>query len=71
MDHENRLRELSDSIKCNNIHVIGVPEEEVRERGQRIYLRKLQLKISVIWGRKQTSRSRRHKEGSSKSTKAQ
>ena len=28
MDHENRLREISDSIKCNNIHIIGVPEEE-------------------------------------------
>ena len=28
MQNENRLRELSDSIKCNNIHIIGVPEEE-------------------------------------------
>ena len=28
MGHENRLRELSDSIKCNNIHIIGISEKE-------------------------------------------
>ena len=28
MEHENRFRELSDSIKYNNIHIIGVLEEE-------------------------------------------
>ena len=28
MQNENRLRELSDFIKHNNIHIIGVPEEE-------------------------------------------
>lgn len=28
LDHENKHRELSDSIKCNNIQIIGVPEEE-------------------------------------------
>ena len=28
LDHESRLRELSDSIKYNNILVTGVPEEE-------------------------------------------
>ena len=32
MQHENRLKELSDFIKCNNIHIIGVPEEE-KEKG--------------------------------------
>ena len=30
--HENRLGELGDSIKQNNIHIIGVPEEEEREK---------------------------------------
>jgi len=33
LDHECRLRELSDSIKRNNIHIIGVPEDEEREKG--------------------------------------
>ena len=32
MEHENRRSELSDAIKCNNIHVIGVPGEEEREK---------------------------------------
>ena len=33
MDHEYRLRELSDSIRHSNIHIIEVPEEEERGRG--------------------------------------
>ena len=31
--HENRLRKLSDSIKHNNIYVMGIPEEEETEKG--------------------------------------
>ena len=33
MQNENRLREVSDSIKHNNICIIGIPEEEEREKG--------------------------------------
>jgi len=33
MEHENKVRELSDSIKRNNVHIIGIPEEEEREKG--------------------------------------
>ena len=32
MQNENSLRELSDSLRCNNICIRGVPEEE-REKG--------------------------------------
>ena len=32
MQNENRLRKLSDSIKPNNICIIGIPEEE-RQKG--------------------------------------
>ena len=35
MQQENRLRELSDYIKYNSIHIIGIPEEE-KKRGQKI-----------------------------------
>ena len=28
LDHKERIRELSNSVKWNNIHIIGVPEEE-------------------------------------------
>ena len=32
MQHENRLRRLSESIKCNKISALGIPQEE-REKG--------------------------------------
>lgn len=31
--NENRLRELGDIIKINTIHIIGIPDEEWREKG--------------------------------------
>ena len=31
--NEDSLRDLCDNIKCKNIHIIGVPEGEERERG--------------------------------------
>ena len=31
--NEDSLRDLWDNIKCTNIHIIGVPEGEERERG--------------------------------------
>ena len=34
-----RIRELSDAIKRNNIHIIGIPEEEER-KGLKVYLNK-------------------------------
>ena len=33
LGYEGRVRELSDSIKWNNIRVIGIPEAEEQERG--------------------------------------
>ena len=37
--NEDSLRGLWDSIKCNNIHIIGVPEGEER-KDQRKYLKR-------------------------------
>ena len=40
--NEDRLRDLWDNIKSNNIGIIGVPEEEERERKDlRKYLKRL------------------------------
>ena len=67
MDHEGRRRELSDLLKYNNIHIIGIPEDEEKEK---VYLNKLQLKTFLIWGRTQTSKSKKHKELPVNSAKA-
>ena len=32
--HKGRFREFSDLLKCKDIHVIGVPEDEQREKGE-------------------------------------
>ena len=40
LDHEGRIRNLTDSMKPDNIHIIRVPEEEERKR-QKVYLSKL------------------------------
>ena len=32
-EHDFRIREISDSLKKNNISIIGVPEDEEREKG--------------------------------------
>lgn len=32
MNHKGRLRKLNDLLKCSNIHFIGVPEDEQREK---------------------------------------
>ena len=39
--NEGSLRDLWDNIKHNNIHIIGVPEGEEREKGPRKYLKSL------------------------------
>ena len=31
--NEDSVRDLWDNINCTNIHIIGVPEEEYREKG--------------------------------------
>ena len=38
---EDSLRDLWDNIKCTNIRVIGVPEEQQKEKGLRKFLKTL------------------------------
>ena len=35
VQHKNRIKELSDSIKCNNVCIIGAPEEKERKGGRK------------------------------------
>ena len=38
--NEDNLRDLQDNIKCSNIRIIGVPEEEDKRKNMRKYLRR-------------------------------
>ena len=40
-EYEGRIRELSDAIKWNNIRIIGIPEEEYREKGAEVVLEQI------------------------------
>ena len=48
---EDSLRDLSANIKCTNVCIIAVPEEEDR-KALRKFLKKLSLKTSLTWERK-------------------
>ena len=48
---EDSLRDLWDNIKCTNIRITGIPEEE-EEKGLRKYLKRLELKTFQTWERK-------------------
>ena len=41
MDHECRLRELNDSLKYNNIHIIGVPQEEKKGKWEEVLFKQI------------------------------
>ena len=38
--NEDNLRDLWDNVKCPNIQIIGVPEEEDKKKAMRNYLRR-------------------------------
>ena len=39
--NKDSLRDLWDNIKCDNIHIIGVPEEKRERKDPRKYLKRL------------------------------
>jgi len=66
--HENKLRELRNTIKCNNIHVIGMLGEE-KEKAENLFEEIIAEKFLKL-GRTQKSRSRRHREPPTKINKS-
>ena len=50
--NEDNLRNLLDNIKCTNIHIIGVPEGEKREKGPEKILEEVIAETSLTWERK-------------------
>ena len=61
-ESEERIRELSDAIKCNNIHIIVIPLEEKREKGAAGVLEQIIAENFPDMGRKQALKSKRHRE---------
>ena len=59
---EDSLRDLWDNIKCNNIHIIGVPEREEREKGPEKIFEDIIVETSRAWERKQPPKSRKQRE---------
>ena len=60
-EHDLRIREISDSLKRNNIRIIGVPEEEEREIGVEGLCEQIIAENFLTWGKTQTSKSRKHR----------
>ena len=53
---EDSLRDLRNNIKCTNIRIIGVPEEEEKKKGtEKIFE---EIIVSLLWERKQSIKSR-------------
>ena len=50
-EYKGRIRELGDAIKCNNIHIIGIPEEEEREKGAEGVLEQIMAENSPDLGK--------------------
>ena len=58
---EYSLRDIWGHIKCTNIRIIGVPEEE-KNKGHEKILDEIRVENSPIRKRKQSIKSKRHKE---------
>ena len=60
--NEDSLRELWDNMKYTNISIIGVPKEEKREKGPKKIFEEIRVETSLIWERKQSTKSRKRGE---------
>ena len=57
--NEDSLRDFWDTLKRNNIHIIGVPEGEEREKGPEKIFEKIILENFLTWERKQPPKYRK------------
>ena len=59
---EDSLRDLWDNIKCVNIWIIGVPEEEERKKGYEKIFEEIIVENSPNMEKEIANQSKRHKE---------
>ena len=69
LDHKDRLRDFSDSLKWNSICIIGVTQKEEQEKGEKGLFVQIIAENFLIWGRKQAFMSKKHRELPTESTK--
>ena len=60
--NEESLRELWNTVKRTNSHIIGVPEGEEREKETEKIFQEVIAKTSLTWGRNHSLESRKHNE---------
>lgn len=70
MENKNRPREVNDSVKCNYISIIGLSEEEGREKEAESLFKEIIAEDLPNLGKKTVFRSSRYRELLSKSTEA-
>ena len=63
--NEDKSRDLQDNVKCPNIRIIGVPEEDKKKDREKI-LEEKTAETTLIWERKQSPKSKKHQEPISK-----
>ena len=56
------LRELWDNVKCTNIHIIGVPEGEEREKGTEKIFQEIIAENFPNMGKEPLIKSRKYNE---------
>ena len=59
IENKESLRELWDNVKCTNIHIIGVPEGEEREKGTEKKLKEIKAENFLTWGKNQSFKSKK------------
>ena len=64
-EYEGIIRELSDTIKCSYIHIIGIPEEEERRKGVEGVLEEIIAENFLDLWKEKGIESKRHRELSS------
>ena len=51
--HENRIREINDTMKCSKVRIMGIPEGVEKEKRLEDIVNKFWMKISPNWGMEQ------------------
>ena len=60
--NEDNFRDFWDNVKCPNIQIIGVPEEEGKKKGHEKILEDIIVETSLKWGRKSSHSSKKPRE---------